>query len=161
MKRLLGSNVAVLLATGLGAGRAPFAPGTVGSLVGLPVAAAIGLLDGALLQGLAVVLLCGVGVPIVNAALPHLGGSKDPGCVVLDEIAGLAITFFLVPMTSITVVVLGFLLFRLFDIAKPPPARQLERLPGGLGVMADDWAAGVYANLALRGILAITPPEWL
>ena len=65
-----------------------------------------------------------------------------------DEIAGLAITFFLVPMTSITVVVLGFLLFRLFDITKPPPARQLERLPGGLGVMADDWAAGVYANLA-------------
>jgi phosphatidylglycerophosphatase A len=153
-------NLAVFLATGMGAGRAPWAPGTFGSLVGIPIAAAIGLIDGMVLQGLAVVLFCAVGVPIVNAALPHLGGSKDPNCVVIDEITAIPITFFALPLTSVTVVVLGFLLFRLFDITKPSPVRNLEKLPAGVGVMADDWAAGVYANLALRGILAVSPAAW-
>lgn len=152
--------IAVGLATGLGIGRIPFAPGTFGTLLGIPVAWGIGRLDGVVFQLLTLVALCAAGVAIVNWALPHLGGAKDPGCVVIDEIAGLAVTFCLVPMTSGAVVVLGFALFRLFDITKPPPARNLEKLPAGLGVMADDWAAGVYANLALRGILAIAPASW-
>lgn len=158
----LAANAAVWLAVGLGIGRwSPFAPGTFGTLLGLPVAWGIALLDGAALQTIAVVALCVAGVFIVNGALPHLDGLKDPGCVVFDEIAGLVVTFYLVPMTSWTVALLGFLLFRLFDITKPSPARNLEKLPDGLGVMADDWAAGIYANLVLRGILAFAPPQWL
>jgi phosphatidylglycerophosphatase A len=82
-----------------------------------------------------------------------LGNVKDPGCIVLDEIASLPITFFLVPMNSWIVVAAGFALHRLFDISKPPPARQLERLPEGLGIMADDWAAGVYSNLVLHALI--------
>lgn len=160
MKRLLGQTWATALATGMGVGWIPFAPGTFGTLLGIPVAWGIQRLDNPWFQTAAVVALCAAGVAIVNAALPQLGGLKDPGCVVIDEIAGLCITFFLVPMTSVAVVVLGFLLFRLFDITKPSPARNLEKLPDGLGVMADDWAAGVYANLALRGILALAPPAW-
>lgn len=161
MKPGLAASTAVWLAVGLGIGRwAPFAPGTFGTLLGLPVARGIARLDGPILQTISLVGLCVAGVFIVNAALPHLGGSKDPGCVVIDEIAGLAITFYLIPPTSWTVAFLGFLLFRLFDITKPPPARNLEKLSDGLGVMADDWAAGIYANLALRGILTFAPSQW-
>jgi phosphatidylglycerophosphatase A len=152
--------IAVVLATGLQTGRIPFAPGTFGSLLGIPTAWLLGHVPGLVSQAAVLTALCVVGVFIVNAALPALGGSKDPGCVVFDEIAGQSITFFLVPMTSVVVVVLGFLLFRLFDITKPPPARNLEKLPAGLGVMADDWAAGIYANLALHGILAFAPSVW-
>ena len=59
------------------------------------------------------------------------------------------------------VVVAGFVMFRFFDISKLPPARQLERLPGGLGVMADDWAAAVYSHLALRALLWAVPSTWI
>jgi len=81
-----------------------------------------------------------------------LGGSKDNQAIVWDEIASMPIVFLLVPMTGWTVAVVGFALHRLFDITKPPPARQLERLPDGLGVMADDWIAALYACLALAAL---------
>ena len=71
----------------------------------------------------------------------------------LDEIASVPITFYLIDDWSWLAVLAGFLLHRLFDITKPPPARQLERLPKGLGIMADDWMAGLYSNLALRLVL--------
>ena len=71
----------------------------------------------------------------------------------LDEIASLPITFFLVPIDSVGVAAAGFALHRLFDISKPPPIRQIERLPAGLGVMADDWMAGVYSCVALHALL--------
>ena len=73
--------------------------------------------------------------------------------MVFDEIASLPITFFAVSFERWEVIVLGFVLFRLFDILKPPPARQLEQLPDGLGIMADDWMAGIYSNLVLHAIL--------
>ena len=69
---------------------------------------------------------------------------KDPGQVVFDEIAAFSVVFLFVPI-SLRSAILGFLLFRLFDVWKPWPARRLERLPGGLGIMADDFAAAVYA----------------
>ena len=89
-----------------------------------------------------IAVICTASIPVCTRATRALGGKKDPGAIVLDEIASLPITFFLVEMTSASVVVAGFALHRLFDITKPPPARQFERLPDGLGVMADDWAAG-------------------
>lgn len=160
-------RLAVWLAVGFGSGWAPRAPGTFGSLVGLAAAwlvgqiPQVGSIPQAGLQGAVVLALCLIGIPIINAALPHLGRGKDPGCVVWDEIAALPITFFLLPMTNGLVVVAGFLLFRFFDISKLPPARQLERLPGGLGVMADDWAAAVYSHLALRALLWAIPSTWI
>lgn len=109
------------------------------------------------LQAVVIVAFCAASIPIATLAGRALGRGKDPGCIVIDEIAGMMITFFAVPITGFAVAVLGFLLFRVFDIAKLPPARQLEHLPEGLGVMADDWAAAVYANLFLRLILTLLP----
>ena len=151
------SAAAAWIATGLGTGHSPVAPGTVGTILGLPLAWGLGQIPSTALVVVAIVALCAVGVPIVNAALPRLGNLKDPGCVVYDEIVSLPITFFLVPMANWKIIALGFALNRLFDITKPPPARQMERWPGGLGVMADDWMAGVYSNLALRAVLWLAP----
>jgi len=146
-------KLAVRLATGLGIGMIPVAPGTFGTLLGLPLAWVIGVLPGFRIQLAAVVSACLAAVLIVDIAIKVLGRGKDPGCVVLDEIVAMPITFFLIPIDSFWIAAAGFVLFRVFDIAKPPPARQLEQLPGGWGVMADDWAAAVYANVALRFLL--------
>ena len=144
---------AVFVATGFWLGFFPFAPGTVGSLLGVVLAWGMGFLSWWVQVGLFGMLFA-VGVPLCTAAAERLG-KKDPGCVVWDEIVTLPVTFFLVPMTNLWVVAAGFALHRLFDITKPPPARQLERLPRGLGIMADDVAAGIYSNLALHGLLWI------
>jgi phosphatidylglycerophosphatase A len=80
----------------------------------------------------------------------------DPGFVVLDEVVGMLLTLLLVPVTW-SGALIGFFLFRAFDIVKPFPARQCERLHGGLGIMADDVVAGIYGNLALRLILFVMP----
>src|SRR4051812_27088597 len=146
----------VIIATGFWLGRAPFTPGTFGAILGLPLAWAISFLPNIGLQAAVILVGCLVGIPICTLAARQLGGLKDPGCIVLDEIASLPITFFLVPHNLIgrpLVLLIGFALHRLFDITKPPPARQLERLPEGLGIMADDWAAGIYSCLALHAIL--------
>jgi phosphatidylglycerophosphatase A len=153
----LGGSAAVWLATGLGVGRIRYAPGTFGSLLGLLPAWGLAHLPSAWGQISVLIAVCAVGVPMVDRALPRLGRGKDPGCVVYDEIAGQMLTFLLVPVLGIATLIAGFALFRLFDISKPPPARRLERLPGGLGVMADDWIAGLYANLALRAMMSVAP----
>jgi phosphatidylglycerophosphatase A len=152
----------MLLATGLGLGFSPIAPGTVGALAGLPLAWAIAQLPAIALQLATIVGLALIGIPLCTHAVRRLG-RKDPGCVVWDEIASLPITFFLVPVELWSrpgTVLIGFSLSRVFDILKPPPARQLERLPEGLGVMADDWAAGVYSCLAFHALLT-WGPSWL
>jgi phosphatidylglycerophosphatase A len=147
---------AVFFATGFWAGRLPVAPGTFGALWGLPLAWGISFISGEWIQSLIIVVICAAGVPICTAAARQLGGQKDPGAIVLDEVASMPITFFLVlheAWRRPLVVLIGFALHRLFDITKIPPARQLERLPTGLGIMADDWAAGVYSCLVLHAIL--------
>jgi phosphatidylglycerophosphatase A len=151
------ANWAIWPATGLGVGFLRPASGTWGSLLGLPLAYGVGVLPMWWLQALVIVAFCVASVPIATLAGRCLGRGKDPGCIVIDEISGMLITFFLVPMSGVAVAVLGFLLFRVFDIVKLAPARQLEHLPEGLGVMADDWAAAVYANLALRLTIYLVP----
>ena len=145
---------AKLVATGLGSGYSPVAPGTAGSLVGLllflPLAG-----RAFWIQLAAVVAVTILGV-LAGGRLATTLGAKDPGVVVVDEVAGQWITFLALPMTPVTAVA-GFLLFRVMDILKPWPARALERLPGGLGIMADDVAAGIYAHLLLRLGLAVWP----
>ena len=82
--------------------------------------------------------------------MARLVGRKDPGIVVVDEVVGQWVTLAALPFTPVTAA-LGFLLFRVMDVVKPWPARDLERLPGGWGIMADDVMAGVYAHLRAAG----------
>jgi phosphatidylglycerophosphatase A len=148
------SRSALVVATGLGSGYAPIAPGTAGSLVGL-------LLFWPLAHRPAPQVLAATAVLTLLAVLAahHVArilGRKDPGLVVVDEVAGQWVSLLFLPFTVLTAT-LAFFLFRLMDVLKPWPARDLERLPGGWGIVADDVMAGVYANLLLRAILTVWP----
>jgi phosphatidylglycerophosphatase A len=133
----------------------PIAPGTVGSAAGL-VVYVIGRRVGLAHFELPLIgALFAVGVLAGGAAERELG-SIDPGPIVIDEVMGMLMTLFRIPVGWVGLI-LGFLLFRVFDIVKPFPARRFERLPGGLGVMADDAMAAVYANLLLHGAYYLFP----
>lgn len=121
----------------------------MGALWGSLLAWGITYLPGLVWQLVAIVAVNMVGVPLCTAAGQALGGKKDNQAIVWDEMAAMPIVFVLVPLSGWVVGLVGFGLFRLLDITKPPPARQLERLPEGLGVMADDWIAAAYACIAL------------
>jgi phosphatidylglycerophosphatase A len=142
--------VALALATSGGVGYIPFAPGTFGSLAGLLL---WWLLPGTLpVQLTVIVAIFILGSWSGSVAERHFA-STDPGPVVIDEVLGMLVTLFLNPV-GWGGAILGFLLFRASDIIKPYPANKLEQLHGGVGVMADDLMAAIYANLALRAILA-------
>lgn len=144
------NSIAIALATALGAGFAPKAPGTFGSAVGLLL---WWLLPASpVVQLVAIVVVFAAGAWSGSVAERHFGKS-DPGQVVIDEVLGQLITMWMNPV-GWGGALLGFLLFRLMDIVKPYPANRLEALHGGLGIMADDAMAGIYANLALRLLLA-------
>lgn len=98
-------------------------------------------------------------VPLCTLAARQLGGLKDPSAVVLDEAAAMPLVLLVVAPEARTWLTLlaAFGLFRLFDITKLPPCRQLERLPDGLGVMADDWAAAAYAAAVLAVVSPLLP----
>jgi phosphatidylglycerophosphatase A len=117
----------------------------------MPLAWAISCLPVGL-QFVAIAVLNTVGVPICTAAGRVLGGKKDNQAIVWDEIVTVPVVFLVVSLTNWRIALAGFLLHRLMDITKPPPARQIERLPDGLGVMADDIVASLYACLALAGL---------
>jgi len=138
--------LSLALATALGAGYLPKAPGTWGSAVGLLLW--VVLPASGWVQATAIALVLVAGTWSAGVAERHFG-RHDPGQVVIDEVAGMLITMFLNPAGWVSAL-LGFLLFRAADIVKPFPARRLEGLPGGFGIMADDVMAGIYANLALR-----------
>jgi len=141
------------LAFGLGAGYLPKVPGTFGTLVGIPVYLLMQPLA-AWLYAVFVFALFGVGVWICALTERDLGVHDHPG-IVWDEIVGFLITMFLAPSGWVWIV-LGFLMFRLFDIWKPWPIRQIERrIQGGLGNMLDDALAAVYAFVALQGVVWI------
>ena len=137
-----------LLSLGFGSGLSPFAPGTIGTLVAVPFYLLLALLPmpGYVLATLGCMLL---GIYLCGRTGRALG-VHDHGAIVWDEFVGLFITMLFAPVT-ITTVVLGFCLFRLFDILKPWPASVIDtRLKGGLGVMLDDVIAGIYALLVLQ-----------
>jgi phosphatidylglycerophosphatase A len=117
------------------------ASGTVGSLVTLIALWLIPFTTFALLVTLAIVTLVGIWA---GSRVERAIDAKDPGIIVIDEVAGMLVSVLFLPRT-IPVLVTAFLLFRLFDIWKPFPARQLQELHGGLGVMLDDLIAGAYA----------------
>lgn len=142
---------ALAVATVFGIGYAPVAPGTFGSAAGLVVWAL--LPHSAAAMGGAIIAIIAIGVWSGGVAERHFAAT-DPGPVVIDEVAGMLITLFMSPVSWLGAIG-GFFLFRGFDILKPYPADRLERLPGGLGVMADDAMAAVYANIVLKVVLAL------
>ena len=143
----------------MGFGFSPKAPGTVGAIWGIPLAMLVMRIPNVVGQIMAIAILYLVGIPICTSAAQTLG-KKDPGEVVWDEIATVPIVFLFVDprlMGRWEILALGFVLHRIFDISKPPPVRQLEKLPDGLGIMTDDVAAGVYGCLAMHLILRLVP----
>ena len=146
--------LAKVVATAFGSGYSPVAPGTAGSLVGL--ALFVPLAGRSLPVQLAAVAIVTVVGALAGGRVATILGLEDPGLVVVDEVAGQWVTLLALPFTPV-IAVAGFLLFRVMDLVKPWPARDLENLPGGWGIMADDLAAGVYAHLVLRVGLAIWP----
>ncbi len=134
-------------------GFVPVAPGTVGSVAGLALVWFLRANGWGWLEPFVLVLVLGVGV-LASRATEAAYQRTDPGIIVIDEVAGMLVTLLAVPV-GFGGAVLAFLLFRAFDILKPFPARQAERLPHGWGVMADDVVAGVYAQLVLRGLLFV------
>ncbi len=140
-------SIALAFATVGGVGYLPIAPGTFGSAAGLLVWWLLPHDTGS--QAAAIVVLFALGCWAGHIAEQHFGRT-DPGQVVIDEVVGILITLFMNPVTWKGALA-AFLLFRLTDVTKPFPSNRLERLHGGVGVMADDAMAAVYANLALRG----------
>ena len=154
MMRKLG----VFVATCGYIGYVPFAPGTFGSAAGLGVYALVRSSGSVAVELAAIAVLFAIGVWSWNEAEHHFG-RVDPGPVVLDEVVGILITLALLPV-NVTGAIVGFLLFRVLDVVKPWPSGRFERLPSGLGVMADDGMAAVYGNLAMRALIALAP-GWL
>ena len=151
-------NPFVFLATGLGSGFAPVAPGTVGSLLALPVWWFL-IADLTLLQQLLFVGAASVLAIWIVARVCRVAGVGDASQIVLDEVVGQWLTLVAAPK-SVAVVALGFLLFRLFDIAKPWPVSWADRqLRGALGVVMDDLFAGVLACAVLHLSVRFIP--WL
>lgn len=142
-------RAAYVIATGAGAGFAPIAPGTFGSMEGVGIYLGIVAFPLAPQSHMALVvgaglLLFAVGVWASTRAC-KMSGVKDPGEIVIDEVSGQLIAIAPLALApSLSGAVLAFLLFRLFDIFKPYPIRKLEHLPSGLGVMSDDALAGIY-----------------
>jgi phosphatidylglycerophosphatase A len=144
----------LFVATGCYIGTVPFAPGTFGSLIGLPVCFLLSRLN--FLQSVVWILILVFFAIAIASAAEKIIKQKDPGQIVIDEIAGLAVTFAGLPFNLKTVLA-GFIIFRAFDILKPFPIRVLEKgVGGGSGVVLDDVLAGIYANLVVRFVIYIT-----
>jgi phosphatidylglycerophosphatase A len=152
------TKLALMVATWFGCGYAPIAPGTAGSLGALLPAWLLSHYAGWPVYIWPIAAL-GITVPamwVAGVAATH-AGRKDPGLVVVDEVAGQWLTLAGAQTFSWRVALAAFVLFRVFDIWKPPPVRQLERLPGGTGIVADDLMAGVYAALVLWAASVFLP----
>lgn len=138
-----------ILATFFYLGKIPWAPGTFGSLAGLLLFLAVADKP---FFGVALFILILAGGVFAAGRVEKMNGGKDPKCVVIDEVAGMPIVYFMVPI-RVELLVLGFVLYRVLDIIKPFGARRLEQLPGGWGIMSDDILCGIYANLILHALM--------
>ena len=146
-------KITLILASGAGVGYSPYFPGTLGTLLAIPISLAFNrfaandpILGALLLTGLT------VGAILLSTQAARLVEQKDPQFIVVDEIAGFMIGNFLAP-AGLAPLALSFLLFRCFDISKIYPAARLEKLPGGAGIVLDDVLAGVYTLVIVQGLL--------
>jgi phosphatidylglycerophosphatase A len=137
----------LLLATGFGVGFSPMAPGTMGTLLAIPIFLLLSSIPSPVYE-CTIIAFFFLASWVSDKAQTHWG-KKDDQRIVIDEIVGFFTTMMWLPRTALFMT-LGFVLFRLFDITKPPPIRRLENVGGGYGVVLDDVMAGVYANMALQ-----------
>jgi phosphatidylglycerophosphatase A len=142
------------VSTLFGAGYLPGAPGTLGAALAIPVAIGLRLADLHAAIEAAILLALVVSAVLITARAEKAFGRPDPPQIVLDEFVSIPVTLFLVPLAWHWYVI-GFGLNRLLDVLKPPPIRQLQRLPGGWGIVADDLAAAVVANLVLHLLVRV------
>ncbi len=168
-------GLAVCIATGFGVGRIAVAPGTCASGLALgllallaAIAARLGASKQAenpfsvmetlvLLHGVAILVVAALGVWAAGRAADRFQ-QRDPSAIVIDEVSGQLIAWFGIAPADWRLLVAGFIFFRLFDIWKPFLIRRTENLPGGWGIMADDWLAGLYAALML---LLVRSAGWI
>lgn len=148
------AKLATFVATAGYVGFVPIAPGTFGSAVGLVVYAAVSAANNWAIEAIALAVILVAGIWSANHVERELG--KDPSAVVIDEVAGMLVTLAFIDV-SVTAALVGFFIFRLLDVIKPPPARRLENLHGGPGIVLDDVMAGIYSNLALRALIVLFP----
>ncbi|MBT8046353.1 MAG: phosphatidylglycerophosphatase A [Pontiella sp.] len=130
------------IAVGFGTGWSPVMPGTVGTLVGLPLAWGVMQVPNIAVQAAICIVLTLLAIPICGVAEKMIGG-KDPGCIVADEYLTLPIT--VIGLASPWALLSGFVLHRIFDITKPPPIKQLQHIHGGFGITIDDFLAALIA----------------
>ncbi|MCJ7771776.1 MAG: phosphatidylglycerophosphatase A [Desulfobacterales bacterium] len=144
----------LLIATGCFIGNSPFAPGSLGTLVGIPICFLLSKID---IQIAIICIIIFIPAAIfISHEAEKLLKKNDPGPVVIDEIAGIMVTLAGLPFNAV-VVVLGFIIFRLLDIFKPFPIKQVElKFSGGIGIVMDDIMAGVMSNVILRVFIYLT-----
>lgn len=143
------NRIAIIIATFFYVGRIPLAPGTWGTVAAIPLYYLISI-SGIPYYFYILLTLIFILVSVWAAGVTEkVYRMTDPGFIVADEVCGYLVTMILVPPT-VKNIILGFVLFRIFDIIKPPPSRQMERLQGGWGVVMDDVLAGVYACIILH-----------
>ena len=152
-------RLALLIATCGYIGFAPVAPGTFGSAAGVALFYLIRALNIAWAEPAIIVILFAAGVWAASSTERQLART-DPGPVVIDEVVGMLITVAWIPVTPLGALI-GFLVFRVLDVVKPWPSRQLESLHGGMGIMSDDAMAGVYGHLLMRVLVLIAPVGWV
>jgi phosphatidylglycerophosphatase A len=148
-------RVGLFIATCGYLGYVPVAPGTFGSAAGLAVFFLVRSTGSTMVEVAAIAVLFAIGIWSGTVAEHHFGGI-DPAPVVMDEVVGMLITLAFIPV-SVTGAIVGFLVFRVLDVFKPWPSARFERLPGGLGVMADDGMAAIYGNLIMQGMMRLFP----
>jgi phosphatidylglycerophosphatase A len=143
-------KISLILSTWFGIGLLPVAPGTLGTIAAFPLV--FGLTCFGTASGVFIIVM-GVAVAIwASARSEELLCDSDPSEIVIDEVVGFLLTLFLLPLSWLTLG-LGFILFRVFDILKPYPIKQAEKLRGGLGIVMDDLVAGIYAQVCVRLVL--------
>jgi phosphatidylglycerophosphatase A len=140
-------RLSILISSFFYLGYSPVAPGTVGTLGAVILYYVISGFSN-LFYLFFIIALIIFSVWVSEIARIRLGDS-DPNSIVIDEVCGFLVTMILIPPNMINIA-MGFLLFRFFDILKPPPIRMSEKLSGGLGIVADDVLAGIYANILLQ-----------
>ena len=143
-------KISLILSTCFGTGLLPVAQGTFGTIAAVPLVFGLACL-GTVPRGFIIAMVVAVAIWTSDRS-EELLGNHDPSEVVIDEVAGFLLTMFLLPLSWLTLG-LGFILFRVFDIFKPYPIKQAEKLRGGLGIVMDDLVAGIYAHLCVRLIL--------
>lgn len=147
-------RIILFFATWFYTGLLPFAPGTWGSIAALPFAA-LAYNFGFFTSCISIALILIISIPVSGMAAKIMR-MDDPSSVVIDEVAGIFVTLFLIPVSWMSVIS-GFVLFRIFDILKPYPVGLIDKkVPGGTGIVLDDVMAGIYANVGVRVILILT-----